>query len=40
MDFPYLRRIEATAEALTVQEHIWQEVAISYSLGLAKLTLQ
>jgi dTMP kinase len=27
MDFPYLRRIDATAEALTVQEHIWQEVA-------------
>jgi len=27
MDFPYLRRIDASAELLTVQEHIWQEVA-------------
>jgi dTMP kinase len=27
MDFPYLRRIDASAEVLTVQEHIWQEVA-------------
>jgi dTMP kinase len=26
MDFPYLRRIDATAETRTVQEHIWQEV--------------
>jgi dTMP kinase len=26
MDFPYLRRIDASAELLTVQEHIWQEV--------------
>jgi dTMP kinase len=26
MDFPYLRRIDASADALTVQEHIWQEV--------------
>jgi dTMP kinase len=28
MDFPYLRRIDASAELLTVQEHIWQEVAL------------
>jgi hypothetical protein len=27
MDFPYLRRIDASADTLTVQEHIWQEVA-------------
>jgi len=27
MNFPYLRRIDAAAEPLTVQEHIWQEVA-------------
>jgi dTMP kinase len=27
MDFPYLRRIDASADPLTVQEHIWQEVA-------------
>ena len=27
MDFPYLRRIDATATLLTVQEHIWQAVA-------------
>ena len=27
MDFPYLRRIDAAADPLTVQEHIWQEVA-------------
>jgi hypothetical protein len=27
MDFPYLRRIDAAAVPLTVQEHIWQEVA-------------
>ncbi len=27
LDFPYLRRIDATADALAVQEHIWQEVA-------------
>jgi dTMP kinase len=27
MQFPYLRRIDASADALTVQEHIWQEVA-------------
>lgn len=27
MDFPYLRRIDAMAEALAVQEHIWREVA-------------
>ena len=26
LDFPYLRRIDTTAELLTVQEHIWQEV--------------
>jgi len=26
MDFPYLRRIDATADPLTMQEHIWQEV--------------
>lgn len=26
MDFPYLRRIDATATPLTVQEHIWQAV--------------
>jgi dTMP kinase len=26
MDFPYLRRIDAAADPLTVQEHIWQEV--------------
>ena len=26
MDFPYLRRIDATAEPLIVQERIWQEV--------------
>jgi dTMP kinase len=27
MDFPYLRRIDAAADPLTVQEHIWQAVA-------------
>ena len=27
MNFPYLRRIDAAAEPLAVQEHIWQEVA-------------
>jgi dTMP kinase len=27
MDFPYLRRIDATVDPLTVQERIWQEVA-------------
>ena len=27
MDFPYLRRIDASAEPLAVQEQIWQEVA-------------
>src|SRR2546427_9553935 len=27
MDFPYLRRIDAAAEPLAVQEYIWQEVA-------------
>jgi dTMP kinase len=27
MDFPYLRRIDASADPLTVQAHIWQEVA-------------
>jgi dTMP kinase len=27
MDFPYLRRIDASTDPLTVQEHIWQEVA-------------
>ena len=27
MQFPYLRRIDASADALTVQEQIWQEVA-------------
>src|SRR5215510_11963012 len=27
MDFPYLRRIDAAADPLAVQEHIWQEVA-------------
>jgi len=27
MDFPYLRRIDAAADPLIVQEHIWQEVA-------------
>jgi dTMP kinase len=26
MDFPYLRRLDATAEPLIVQERIWQEV--------------
>jgi len=26
MDFPYLRRIDANADAQTIQEHIWQEV--------------
>lgn len=26
MQFPYLRRIDASAERLTVHEHIWQEV--------------
>jgi dTMP kinase len=28
LDFPYLRRIDASADPLTVQEHIWQEVAL------------
>jgi dTMP kinase len=27
MRFPYLRRIDASAESLTMQEHIWREVA-------------
>ena len=28
MDFPYLRRIDAAADPLTVQKYIWQEVAL------------
>ena len=28
MDFPYLRRIDASADLRVVQEHIWQEVAL------------